>query len=61
MCSMNLKPKPKKINPIRVSTAFLDIWKRADQQAEKLSLITLKQCEDLLELTTTLDIAGNSL
>lgn len=41
MCSMNLKPKPKKINPIKVSTAFVDMWEKAGQQAEKLSLITL--------------------
>ena len=41
MCSMNLKPKTKKINPIRVSTAFVDMWKRVGWQAKKLSLTTL--------------------
>lgn len=34
MFSMNLKPKDKKINPIRASTAFVDIWKREDQKGE---------------------------
>lgn len=61
MCSMNLKSKAKEINPIRASTAFVDMWERASQQAEKLSLITLKKHGDLSELTITLDIAQKTL
>lgn len=40
MCSMNLKPKAKKINPVRASTAIVDIWK-IDQKEENSSLIIL--------------------
>lgn len=30
MCSMNLKPKAEKINPVRVFIAFVDMWKRKE-------------------------------
>lgn len=47
MCSMNLKPKAKKINPIRASTAFVDISKRGDRKEENSSLLILYKSRNI--------------
>lgn len=45
MCSMNLKPKAEKINPVRVPIAFVDMWKRT----ENVSLITLQKSLEIYQ------------